>query len=262
MKINMITKGKERVRGKSVLLFSGGMDSIIFNKLLNPDILLYIPTKASYEQIETEKINQLRESGEIDSDKLIVCSGILDLQQFERDDAIVPNRNAFLLLIASMYGEELYLSSVNGDRSMDKDFLFYDRMTLLLDHMWQKQHWTEKRKFFIKSPFKDKTKTELVNEFLLKGGISDTLIKSYSCYSGGEPVCGQCKPCFRKWVSLINNNIEIPSGYYINNPWEASWLKELFPLLLDSSYRGKEDLDWLKALGKVKNKIIIGGVGK
>ena len=54
--VNMITKGRERVRGKSVLLFSGGMDSVIFDKLLNPDILLYIPTGPVYEEIETHKI--------------------------------------------------------------------------------------------------------------------------------------------------------------------------------------------------------------
>ena len=31
--VEMITKKKETVKNKSVLLFSGGMDSVIFNKL-------------------------------------------------------------------------------------------------------------------------------------------------------------------------------------------------------------------------------------
>ena len=55
--LNVITKGKETRKDKSVLLFSGGMDSVMFDLLLNPDILLYIPTGSNYEIIETDKIN-------------------------------------------------------------------------------------------------------------------------------------------------------------------------------------------------------------
>ena len=39
---NMITSGKQKVTGKSVLLFSGGMDSLMFDYLLKPDVLLYL----------------------------------------------------------------------------------------------------------------------------------------------------------------------------------------------------------------------------
>ena len=40
--VNMITSGKQKVTGKTVLLFSGGMDSLMFDYLMNPDVLLYI----------------------------------------------------------------------------------------------------------------------------------------------------------------------------------------------------------------------------
>ena len=53
--VNMITKGKEKPSGKTVLLFSGGMDSMIFDHLLKPDVLLYLPTGSKYEYIETKK---------------------------------------------------------------------------------------------------------------------------------------------------------------------------------------------------------------
>ena len=38
----MITSGKEKVRNKTVLLYSGGMDSLIIDHLLKPDVLLNI----------------------------------------------------------------------------------------------------------------------------------------------------------------------------------------------------------------------------
>ena len=81
-----------------------------------------------------------------------------------------------------------------------------------------------------------------------KGYDPEAMIVSYSCYEGKEPVCGWCKPCFRKWVSLVNNNITIPEGYYVNNPADAPWLTELLPVIEKGEWRGKEDADILNAL--------------
>ena len=131
----VITNSREKVRNKSVLLFSGGMDSVMFSKLLNPDVLLYIPTESSYTDRETRAIDNLISKGIIDGDKLIKLDNTLNLKRFERDDYIVPNRNAFLILLASMYGETIYLGSVYGDRSKDKDKEFYKLMENLLNHM-------------------------------------------------------------------------------------------------------------------------------
>ena len=247
--VNMITDNKEKQKNKMVLLFSGGMDSIIFDHLLKPDVLLYIPTGSKYESVETQKLNDLIDKGYIDGNKLVMLNNVLNLKQFERDDAIVPNRNAFLLLFASLFGEYLILGSVQGDRSYDKDEIFYTKMIELLNHMWQEQHWTEERTFKVLSPYKNTTKTQLVKDYLADGGKPEILLESYSCYEGQYwSLCGWCKPCFRKWVSLHNNKIEIPEHYYKNKPWEAPWLPELKPVILQGRYRGMEDVDWIAAL--------------
>ena len=245
---NMITKCKEKPTGNMVLLFSGGMDSVIFDHLLKPDVLLYLPTGSKYEYIETKKLDDLAMKGYIDNKKLVVLPDVLNLSLFERDDAIVPNRNAFLLLFASLYGETLILGSVQGDRSYDKDEVFYTRMSDLLNHMWQEQHWTEAKNFTVMSPYKNTTKTQLVKDYLADGGNPEILLESYSCYEGKEQLCGWCKPCFRKWVSLHNNGITIPENYYKNDPWDAPWLPELKPIILEGRYRGMEDIDWCSAL--------------
>ena len=234
--VNMITKGKEKPTGNMVLLFSGGMDSVIFDHLLKPDVLLYLPTGSKYEYIETQKLDDLAMKGYIDSKKLVVLPDVLNLSLFERDDAIVPNRNAFLLLFASLYGETLILGSVQGDRSFDKDEVFYTRMSDLLNHMWQEQHSTEAKNFTVMSPYKNTTKTQLVKDYLADGGNPEILLESYSCYEGKEQLCGWCKPCFRKWGSLHNNGITIPENYYKNDPWDAPWLPELKPIILEGRY--------------------------
>ena len=246
--VNMITNEKQKPTGKMVLLFSGGMDSVIFDHLLQPDILLYLPTGSKYEDIETKKMLDLTSKGYVDGSKLVVLPDVLNLSKFERDDAIVPNRNAFLLLFASLYGETLILGSVQGDRSYDKDEIFYDKMEALLNHMWQEQHWTEEKTFKVMSPYKNTTKTQLIKDYLADDGKPEILLESYSCYEGKEELCGWCKPCFRKWVSLHNNGIAIPENYYKNDPWDAPWLPELKPIILEGRYRGMEDIDWCSAL--------------
>jgi len=251
----MITKGKEQVRGKTVLLFSGGMDSLMINSLLKPDILLNVSMNSTYDDRERETFPNLISEFE----DLIYLDRELDLARYERDDAIVPNRNAHLVLLASHYGETIWLGSVSGDRSFDKDEMFYWYMETLLNHMWQAQHWTEERTFTVSSPFKDRTKTDLVEEYLEKGGQPQYLLDSYSCYEGGQYHCGHCKACFRKWVALENNGIMTLAAvsksikgkpYWLQEPWEAPWLEEILYQIYNGGYRGIEDKDIIDALDK------------
>ena len=48
--MKMITDNKEQVRGKSVLLYSGGMDSLMIDFLLKPDVLLNISMNSNYDK--------------------------------------------------------------------------------------------------------------------------------------------------------------------------------------------------------------------
>lgn len=245
------TNNKFKNLNKTVLLFSGGMDSLIFNTLLKPDVLLYIPSGSNYEAIETLKIKNLADKGFISHDKLKILDDVLNLRRFERDDMIVPNRNAFLILLASMYGETIILCSVSGDRSCDKNESFFIKIQNLLNHMWSEQHWTDERKFRILDPFKDKTKTELVKMFLDAGGSPDALLESYSCYSGNPTPCGACKPCLRRFISFVNNDINIPEGHYEKDPLTAEWIYEFLPKMYKGEYRGAEDADFISALKKL-----------
>lgn len=246
----ILTENKFKKTNKSVLLFSGGMDSLIFDKLINPDVLLYIPMESKYQEMESKKIQELVDKGFIDGSKLVVLDNVLDLSQFERDDMIVPCRNSMIITLASMYGEQIYLGSVYGDQSCDKNLEFFQKQEDLLNHMWQEQHWCEGRNIEILDPYKEHTKTEIVKLFLEAGGDPEALKVSYSCYEGDEQPCGVCKPCFRKMVSLVNNDIDI-TGYTKYNWYDAEWLPDLLPRILKGEYRGKEDQDIVNALRKV-----------
>lgn len=242
----MITKSKAVNTGRSVLLFSAGMDSLMMAKLLHPGILLNVDAESSYSEMEKISMEGLQAHGYVQP--ITQLHGALNLQQFERDDLIVPNRNAHLVMLAANYGETIYIGAVSGDRSTDKDHKFCRLMENLLNHMNQAQHWTEERKFKVLIPFKNKTKTQLVRDYLSLGGSSQALLESYSCYKGANRPCGVCKPCFRKWVALVNNKVDFPHDYFSQYPSTAPWLKELLPSVIMGKYRGAEDRDWLNAL--------------
>jgi len=247
----MICKEKRTPTGKSVLLFSGGMDSICMNHLLNPDILLHIHIGSMYSNKEYRKIDRMCEMGLLPKKKLINLTSTIHLADYERSDAMIPCRNALLVLLAAQYGETIYLGSVDGDRSSDKDYAFFMLMGELLDHMFQEAHWTHKHTFKANAPFKHLTKTELVKLYVEQGGEHYPLQRSVSCYDKADGHCGWCKPCFRKWVALINNDVSTET-IFKQDPWEAPWLPELLPLIEKDEYRGKEDKDIRQALEMVK----------
>jgi 7-cyano-7-deazaguanine synthase in queuosine biosynthesis len=230
--------------GKSVLLFSGGMDSVMYSHLLNPDILLRIGMNEKYEIMEGQHADRVVSRAHW-SNKYLRVDNVFDLSRYEREDYIIPGRNVYIITLASLYGEKIYLSSVHGDRSLDKDKTFYTMMTSLLNHIWDEQHWTEKREFTMTAPFKDYTKTELLKQFLNEGGDAGLIYESYSCYEGWNKPCGLCKPCVRKAVAMINNKLDI-TDYFMHNP--ITGIDSLVELINAGTYdRGKENTDFLSA---------------
>ena len=74
----------------SVLLYSGGMDSWLINQIINPDVTLFIRIHTPNNELEYNKILELKKQGRIRNDLKIVD---FDLSPFER-----PSQNYFLPL--------------------------------------------------------------------------------------------------------------------------------------------------------------------
>jgi len=239
----METKQKDKPKNKTVLLFSGGMDSLIFNHLLEPDILLCVPHGNKYEKREIKSLYNLVNKKIIKKDKMRIDDRLY-LGDFERDDAIIPNRNLYFITLAAHYGETIYLGSVYGDRSLDKSKKFFSKCENIFNYLYQEQHWCNERKFKIGSPYKDITKTELVKMYLDKGGKASHLKESYSCYKGDKSPCMKCKPCFRKWTALKNNGIDFYKPLFL----KTEWFKEILPIIEKGKYRGREDKEIINAI--------------
>lgn len=241
---------KNQPTGKSVLLFSGGMDSLMAAHLLRPDVLLYVRHGQRYQAAEIDTLFRLCDRGYVDRARLETAD-LLDLGKLERPDAIIPLRNLHLLALAARYGETLYIGAMDGDRSLDKSPGFLLAMERMLDLLHQEQHWCAARVFRVEAPFKALTKAQLVRRYLAAGGQADALLVSLSCYepADGRP-CGTCKPCFRKWVALAMNGLATPD-YFAADPWTAPWLAAVMSAVRAGQYRGAEDGEWREALDGV-----------
>lgn len=177
-----------------VLLYSGGMDSWLIDKLWKPDKKIYIDIKGSYSNTEIKKLP---------NDVQIIE---FPLGRFEQENKFVPLRNLYFLMLASNFGEEICLGATAGDwGSKDKTPEFFEKAEEMLNFLWQKQSKVEKTKTIkIETKYLYKYKNELLEEYLQEGGNLEELYKdSFSCFNPiNEKPCLNCKPCFRKYVCL------------------------------------------------------------
>ena len=182
---------------KKILLYSGGMDSWLMNKLWKPDILVYVNLHGRY---NAQEISHLPENCQILD---------FDLSKYERPDKIIPLRNLFLVMLATItYVEEkdeeieILLGATAGDRVLDKSLIFAEKTSDLLTYLYQSQWWNPIAKNIkVSLEYKNKTKTDLIKMFLAQGGTVEEVWKeSFSCYEPDEAgnICYACKPCFRK----------------------------------------------------------------
>lgn len=244
-----VAGGTDVPTGKSVLLFSGGMDSLMAAKLLQPDVVLYVMHRSRYEAEEVAALHRLVESGAL-RPSVFEWSSLDGLGAFARPDAIIPMRNLFFLALAAQYGERLYIGAMDGDRSLDKAPHFFGLVEEMFSYLYQEQHWCTGRRFEVLAPFRAETKTSLVRKYLGAGHPAALLLESFSCYAPVDArACGTCKPCFRKWVALENNGVPT-AGLFVADPWTAGWLPACWPLVRAGTYRGAEDADWVAALAR------------
>lgn len=201
---------------KSVLLYSGGMDSWLIDKLEKPDVKLFIDINTASSNAEIMRLP---------SDVIIVP--LRDLGRFERSDSdfILPLRNLYFIAIASNYGERIILGATSTDVCCDKTDAFAKKTEDLLNYLWQPQKWTRGKKIKIDLSYRQFSKSQLLSQFIKSGGKwQDAYNQSFSCYTpNNRTECHNCRPCFLKLMAFLDNNLPIPkdiiSSYvpYIEN---------------------------------------------
>lgn len=110
---------QKNISNTKVLLYSGGMDSWLIDKIWKPDLRLFVDMGTASAREERKRLPADVKVVEFQS-----------LGQFERpQDFILPLRNLYLFMIASNYGEEICLGATSTDVNLDKTQEFADKAT-------------------------------------------------------------------------------------------------------------------------------------
>lgn len=209
----MIINGKEwDPKGKTVLLYSGGVDSWLISKICKPDVKLFFDIGTKSCQGEIKRL----------SSDVIIDNSFKGLGESERDDNfIVPLRNMYFIAKAAEYGDHIILGTNKTDIHNDKLPPFAEKMEDLLNYYYgpSLDGFCEDRNITVDFSYKKYNRAELCKIYLNNGGSVEEAIKeSFSCYTpviNGESVteCYNCRPCFRKMMGFYVNNVTFPKGF-------------------------------------------------
>lgn len=176
-----------------VLLYSGGTDSWLIDKIWKPDKKIYINIHGFYSDVEISKLPK---------DVEIIDFPFLGKTE-ELDTNFVPLRNLYFLMIASNFGNEICYGATRSDRgSKDKREEFLDKTQDIIDFCLKGNSYTKDRDIKIIKDFVKLNKFEIIDLYLKKGGTIDKFVEeSFSCYhsiNGKE--CMHCKQCYKKFM--------------------------------------------------------------
>lgn len=179
---------------KKVLLYSGGMDSWIIDKLYKPDIKLFIDVKTP---------SSIEERKRLPKDVIVKE---FDLSEYEVKEGshLLPLRNLILAELGSFYGDEVCIGSMGGSLHYDNNEKFRKDTEDLLNYLYSENN-TKKIKIVL--PYMNTTKEELIKMYKEQGGdLEEAFKSSFSCY---EPVngkeCGKCISCKQKIEAFKKN---------------------------------------------------------
>lgn len=193
---------QKNISNTKVLLYSGGMDSWLIDKIWKPDLRLFVDMGTASAREERKRLPADVKVVEFQS-----------LGQFERpQDFILPLRNLYLFMIASNYGEEICLGATSTDVNLDKTQEFADKATDLLGYMYQPQKWTQERHPRLIVDFKKYSKSDLLGIYLRNGGTwQEAYEKTFSCFTPKDgKECRDCRACFLKLMAFVDNGIDLP----------------------------------------------------
>jgi 7-cyano-7-deazaguanine synthase in queuosine biosynthesis len=193
---------------KTVQLFSGGMDSIAIEHVLQPDVRLFVHLGTPVCDQEMDRVMDFMDR----TGKMVTCVHLEGLAHYELANKILPGRNSYFVLMAANYGEKIVLGSTLGDTTKDKDPKWAVMMTHLLRYMMtpgkQPRAVEHALDYLVDVPFRTHSKGQLVANYLAADGPENALIDSYSCYNGQKQECGVSRACQRKYVALAYNGAQ------------------------------------------------------
>lgn len=208
---------------KAIVLFSGGLDSLIH--------LHWAARQPQFDSVETLFVNlghRYSRAEFLAADRLgVVAYGKrqhvlnLPLGFAEQADGFIPLRNMMLLSLATYFADNVVFGMLYNEGPPDKRPGFVKRMAGELNCQYAAKSYLEtSRHIRIWTPFALQTKTEMLQWYLAHGGEPELALLSIGCFSA-KGKCGRCMSCFHRWVAFQNCGLHETYAYPV-----ARWALE------------------------------------
>ena len=177
-----------------VLLYSGGMDSWLIDKLWKPDVKLYI-------DIGTE--NSKEEIKRLPNDVIVKKIELAEFEDKEKN-FLLPLRNLFFVEMASYYGDEICLGATGSSTHYDKNETFAKLSEDVINYLYSEAY---DKKVKIVLPYRTMSKEDMLKEYIEQGGNIETAWnETFSCYSPvNGNMCGECSSCLKRIEAFKKN---------------------------------------------------------
>lgn len=225
------------MKNKSIILLSGGLDSIVSLAIHKEDVKLAIlfdyGQKALNEEIKASKeiakfyniehkIITLDWLKEISTSSLNTNEEIPELTKDSLNDKTitessaksvwVPNRNALFINIAACFCDANNYNSIIIGANKEEGETFKDNSSQFIEAINESLKNSTNNNVKVLAPLINYTKEEIV-KIAIEKEIPFKLL--YSCYSNKEKHCGKCESCLRLKRALeLNNRQDIISTIF------------------------------------------------
>jgi 7-cyano-7-deazaguanine synthase len=191
---------------RRILLYSNGLDSFLYWKLLNIPTCVYYKMNTPYSNIELAGIVALQQ--QYPDIFFVETNTLLDVAcKQQNTSGFIPLRNTIMLFDAVLRyrPQVIYIGQVL-EWQVDKNISYYKKMERFI---------FEQTGISIRilAPFATYTKTALVKRYLDLGGSISALQQTHSCLRGRVP-CGMCSSCFNRYIALRNAGLD--PGYSVD----------------------------------------------
>ena len=195
-----------------ILLYSGGMDSLIGWEWLDRPKTLYVDLGHKYREKELVAIQKTIPDTKIIENHVI--------GNYEKEDAEIPNRNLLLAMYAALEGADNIAVIVQKDEMSipDRSDVFFDATSDLLSLL-------NNRRIEVFSPFASMDKTDMVEWFLHRDLPVQPLLDTVGCYSDEDGHCGDCPACLRRFIAFKNNDVD--PGYILTERIKSIYRENL-----------------------------------
>ena len=180
------------------------MDSWLIDKLWKPDVKLFFNIGTHNSDKELERVKQR-------DDVTIIDFPLAEFEQVE-NNYFLPLRNLHFVTYAAHYGDTICLGATGSSTHKDKNEVFATLAENSINYLLSEDS-TRTEPVKIVMPYRNKSKTEILAEYVRQGGsLQECYESTFSCYNpteDGKP-CMNCTSCLSKFTAFFNNGYQFP----------------------------------------------------